>query len=112
MRYFSKTRLAVRVSYALSLRMDEYFESNSQSIDKTYISVEESSIIPKALQLSWAALTAAFISIVILVICILYSSSKKKIVDIEKQVSLDDSFWLSLIVNCYFISEFCIYYNR
>ena len=92
--------------------MDEYFESNSQSIDKKYISVsvEESSITPKALQLSWAALTAAFISIVILIICILYSSSKKKIVDIEKQVIFYDHFgcWF----NCYFISEFCIYYNR
>ena len=68
--------------------MDEYFESNNLNIDiGPTTSVEESSIVPTAPQLSWVVLTAAFISIVIIVLCILFSSSKKKIVDVEKQVN-------------------------
>ena len=68
--------------------MDEYFESNNLNINiSPTTSVEESSIVPTAIQLSWTVLTAAFISIVIMVICILFSSSKKKIADVEKQVN-------------------------
>ena len=63
--------------------MDEYFKSNNLNIDNS-----PTISVPTAMQLSWTVLTAAFISIVILVICILFSSSKKKIVDFEKQVNL------------------------
>ena len=64
--------------------MDKYFESNDLNVDD--ISVEPSSEVPVALQLSWIALTAAFFSIVILVLCILFISSPQKKTDIENQV--------------------------
>ena len=63
---------------------NEYFESDDLNVDD--ISVEPSSEVPVALQLSWIALTAAFFSIVILVFCILYISSPQKKMDIENQV--------------------------
>ena len=69
----------------LSLRMDEYFKSNDFNVND--ISVEQSSMVPVALQLSWIALTAAFFSIVIVVLCILFFSSPKQKIDIENQVN-------------------------
>ena len=45
-------------------------------------------MVPVALQLSWIALTAAFFSIVIVVLCILFFSSPKQTIDIENQVKI------------------------
>ena len=82
----------------LSLRMDEYFKSNDFNVND--ISVEQSSMVPAALQLSWIALTAAFFSIVIVVLCILFFSSPKQKIDVENQVKI------CLIFFCRFIFLF------
>ena len=78
----------------LSLRMDEYFKSNDFNVND--ISVEQSSMVPVALQLSWIALTAAFFSIVIVVLCILFFSSPKQKIDIENQVKICLIFFVDL----------------
>ena len=67
--------------------MDEYYELKFQDLDtstKKVISVETSSIVISALQFSWVALIAAFISFVTLVICIMFVSTKYKKTEVNQ----------------------------